>query len=72
MIVMTPEISDLAETAVVDGVGWNLETPQDDGVQRWCDLNPSILRSPSGGCMGERGGGGEGGSPGGGEEARGL
>jgi hypothetical protein len=31
-------IPDPAEIAEVDGAGWNLKTPQHDGVQRWCDL----------------------------------
>jgi hypothetical protein len=37
---MTPKISDPAKIVEVDGVGWNPETLQHDGVQRWCDFNP--------------------------------
>jgi hypothetical protein len=40
VIMMTPKLSDPAEIVEVDGVGRNPETPQHDGVQRWCDLNP--------------------------------
>jgi hypothetical protein len=35
---MTPEITDPAEIAEVDGFRTIPETPQHDGVQRWCSL----------------------------------
>jgi hypothetical protein len=38
---MTSGISDPADIAEVEGVAPNPETPQHDGVQRWCDLYPA-------------------------------
>jgi hypothetical protein len=65
-----PEISDPAEIAEVDNFGPNPETPQHDDMQRWYDLN---LTQPFGRPHErEIGGGGEGDTPGEGEEARGL
>jgi hypothetical protein len=37
-ITMTFGILDPAKIAKVDGFGRNPETPQHNGVQRWCDL----------------------------------
>jgi hypothetical protein len=41
MIKMTPEIPDPAEIAEVDAFGRDPETPQHDGMQRWCNLAPT-------------------------------
>jgi hypothetical protein len=38
---MTSRISDPTEIAEVDDVRPNLETPQHDGMQQWCDLYPA-------------------------------
>jgi hypothetical protein len=40
VIMMTSGIPDLAEIEEVDDVVPNPETPQHDGVQRWCDIYP--------------------------------
>jgi hypothetical protein len=52
---MTAGIPGPVEIAEVDGVGPNPETPQHDGVQRWCDLYPAQPFSRPHGR--ERGGG---------------
>jgi hypothetical protein len=39
VIKMTPGIPDPAEIAEVDGYKQDPETPQHDGVQRWCSLD---------------------------------
>jgi hypothetical protein len=39
VIKTTPKIFDPAKMAEVDGFGPDPETPQHDGVQRWCRLN---------------------------------
>jgi hypothetical protein len=48
-----------ARIAEVDGIGWNLETLQHDGVRRWCDLYSAQPFGESCGREGERGGGGQ-------------
>jgi hypothetical protein len=49
VITKIPGISNPTEIAEVDGVGQNLETPQHDGMQRWCDLYPTQpFRRPRG------------------------
>jgi hypothetical protein len=69
MITMTPGISDPAEIVEVNSVGWN---PKLRSMTACSGGVISILRSPSLGHVGERGGGGEGGAIGGEEKAHDL
>jgi hypothetical protein len=46
---MIPRISNPAEIAEVEGVGWNPETLQHNDVHRWCDLSTTQpFRRPHG------------------------